>query len=146
MKDVEESQEVVSIPMQTPVGTTDQATLDALVDKVARIYGVSRDHLKVEVVNGLVKIYGKPNLSDLEQNVVEHSALIIQAAERVKQQMKDDLGKSRKLRVYKQRPIVNDRRKIGRNERCPCQSGKKFKQCCLKSVPADLDPITNLMG
>ncbi len=22
------------------------------------------------------------------------------------------------------------RRKVGRNERCPCGSGKKFKQCC----------------
>lgn len=22
-------------------------------------------------------------------------------------------------------------RKVGRNELCPCQSGKKFKQCCL---------------
>lgn len=26
------------------------------------------------------------------------------------------------------------RRKIGRNEPCPCGSGKKFKKCCLMSA------------
>ncbi|WP_426807395.1 SEC-C metal-binding domain-containing protein [Streptococcus anginosus] len=24
------------------------------------------------------------------------------------------------------------RNKIGRNEKCPCGSGKKYKKCCLK--------------
>ena len=27
-------------------------------------------------------------------------------------------------------PFVRDNRKVGRNEPCPCGSGKKFKQCC----------------
>ncbi len=31
-----------------------------------------------------------------------------------------------------QRPYVRDGRKIGRNEPCPCGSGKKYKQCCGK--------------
>lgn len=26
---------------------------------------------------------------------------------------------------------VSTRRKIGRNEPCPCGSGKKFKKCCI---------------
>lgn len=26
-------------------------------------------------------------------------------------------------------PIVHEHRKIGRNEPCPCGSGKKFKKC-----------------
>ncbi|MBC8391880.1 MAG: SEC-C domain-containing protein, partial [Deltaproteobacteria bacterium] len=25
--------------------------------------------------------------------------------------------------------------KVGRNDPCPCGSGKKFKKCCLKKVP-----------
>lgn len=29
-------------------------------------------------------------------------------------------------------PIVNRAAKVGRNEPCPCGSGKKFKQCCAK--------------
>jgi len=30
----------------------------------------------------------------------------------------------------KQVPIKRDGRKIGRNEPCPCGSGKKYKRCC----------------
>lgn len=26
--------------------------------------------------------------------------------------------------------VMTQRRKVGRNERCPCGSGKKLKQCC----------------
>ena len=31
----------------------------------------------------------------------------------------------------KQKPIINDD-KIGRNDPCPCGSGKKYKKCCGK--------------
>lgn len=31
-----------------------------------------------------------------------------------------------------QAPIVNRAEKVGRNDPCPCGSGKKFKQCCLR--------------
>ncbi len=30
------------------------------------------------------------------------------------------------------KPIVNKAAKVGRNDPCPCGSGKKFKHCCLK--------------
>ena len=29
-------------------------------------------------------------------------------------------------------PVVNPLRGIGRNDPCPCGSGKKFKKCCLR--------------
>ncbi len=28
-------------------------------------------------------------------------------------------------------PIIRDKPKIGRNDPCPCNSGKKYKKCCL---------------
>ncbi len=31
-------------------------------------------------------------------------------------------------------------RTTGRNDRCPCGSGRKFKQCCIDWLPPDLDP------
>ena len=31
----------------------------------------------------------------------------------------------------KLRPIVNEGQTIGRNDKCPCDSGRKFKKCCL---------------
>ena len=33
----------------------------------------------------------------------------------------------------KAQPIVNDGPKVGRNEPCPCGSGKKYKNCCGKN-------------
>lgn len=32
----------------------------------------------------------------------------------------------------KAKPIVNAGSKIGRNDPCPCGSGKKYKKCCMK--------------
>ena len=31
----------------------------------------------------------------------------------------------------KVQPRQNTQKKIGRNDPCPCESGKKFKKCCL---------------
>lgn len=31
-------------------------------------------------------------------------------------------------------PIQRVRGRIGRNDPCPCRSGKKFKKCCLQRV------------
>src|SRR5947208_2055365 len=33
-------------------------------------------------------------------------------------------------RIERQEPIRNTSSKIGRNESCPCESGKKYKKCC----------------
>ena len=35
--------------------------------------------------------------------------------------------------VPKVKTIVRDYKKIGRNDPCPCGSGKKYKNCCLKT-------------
>ena len=32
----------------------------------------------------------------------------------------------------KAKPKVNSTKKVGRNDPCPCGSGKKYKQCCGK--------------
>ena len=34
------------------------------------------------------------------------------------------------------RPYVNEKREVGRNDPCPCGSGKKYKKCCLRSERA----------
>lgn len=33
----------------------------------------------------------------------------------------------------KTRPVVRDNKKIGRNDPCPCGSGRKYKNCCMSS-------------
>ncbi len=47
----------------------------------------------------------------------------------------DVLSEERREELYKEQKksgtFVREGRKIGRNEPCPCGSGKKFKQCCM---------------
>ena len=45
-------------------------------------------------------------------------------------EMKD--GKQKEVKVV-HTPITNAEPKIGRNEPCPCGSGKKYKNCCGKN-------------
>ncbi len=44
------------------------------------------------------------------------------------------LSEEKRAELYKSqktsRTVVNTERKIGRNEPCPCGSGKKYKNCC----------------
>lgn len=37
------------------------------------------------------------------------------------------------MRQMRTKPVVRDYKKIGRNDPCPCGSGKKYKNCCLNS-------------
>jgi preprotein translocase subunit SecA len=39
----------------------------------------------------------------------------------------------------KHEPVRNVGKKVGRNDPCPCGSGKKFKACCMrKGAPSDI--------
>lgn len=37
------------------------------------------------------------------------------------------------VRMMCTKPVIRDYKKIGRNDPCPCGSGKKYKNCCLKT-------------
>ncbi len=43
--------------------------------------------------------------------------------------------------VIPPQPFVRKERKVGRNDPCPCGSGKKYKKCCLSKTP--MDPASN---
>jgi preprotein translocase subunit SecA len=40
-----------------------------------------------------------------------------------------DIQRASKERSQKQQPVVRVDQKVGRNEPCPCGSGKKYKKC-----------------
>ncbi|MBR1126454.1 DUF1186 domain-containing protein [Bradyrhizobium lablabi] len=45
------------------------------------------------------------------------------------------------LPAWPDTPVRNPFRDVGRNDPCPCGSGKKFKKCCLGKPPAELQPV-----
>jgi preprotein translocase subunit SecA len=49
-----------------------------------------------------------------------------------RQQM--DAGIAGSQQGEKPKPIKRDQPKVGRNDPCPCGSGRKYKQCCLKNA------------
>ena len=61
----------------------------------------------------------------------------LQAIEKQKSQLQDHLssatashGSDVSAAESKKKPVTNDGRKVGRNDPCPCGSGKKYKNCC----------------
>ena len=52
------------------------------------------------------------------------------------QTSKEELGSDGRRQAPRKAEPVRNVQKVGRNEPCPCGSGKKFKQCHGKGVPA----------
>lgn len=76
------------------------------------------------------------NVVDLTNTTDEH------AAEQMKQFEDsvitgDQLAQIRALYNRRPKQLVRKHAKIGRNEPCPCGSGKKFKNCCMKTGEFD---------
>ena len=44
---------------------------------------------------------------------------------------------------FKREPYVRPAAKIDRNETCPCHSGRKYKNCCLRNEPNCAIPVTS---
>ena len=65
---------------------------------------------------------------------VETSAVHEQApsTSEIAQQQQDAIDASQQRGDDKIDPIRNRNKKVGRNEPCPCGSGKKYKNCCLR--------------
>jgi preprotein translocase subunit SecA len=64
-----------------------------------------------------------------EETVLAVLAVVpkVQSTERVQLAKETGTGGDGTVR---RRPVVNRGRQIGRNDYCPCGSGKKYKKCC----------------
>ena len=65
---------------------------------------------------------------------VETSAIHEQApsTSEIAQQQQEAIDASQQRGDVKIDPIRNRGKKVGRNEPCPCGSGKKYKNCCMR--------------
>jgi preprotein translocase subunit SecA len=77
------------------------------------------DVIKAEIVEYLFKIQG----NKLEEAVQEAAPRAMRYFEHRGEQAEAN-GDGRPT------PVRREGRKIGRNEPCPCGSGKKYKRCC----------------
>ena len=83
-----------------------------------------------------------PIISHLDPEAFEDSeearSIVKRAAEKAPKTLEDALFAivetvfELKKELVPNKPIVNAGPRVGRNDPCPCGSGKKFKQCCGK--------------
>jgi len=81
-------------------------------------------HLVYEQRTGRLRLPDMQDLSD-EANAVKEQSDNVYRQERAQQQAGDGAGGP-----AKQRPVKREAPKVGRNDPCPCGSGKKYKKCC----------------
>ena len=119
------------------------ATSQSLVINAFAI-GICTDNKLVEHHEAIAKCYEK-GLVDLE-HLGDLEDVEIAFGMRAKRETKRELTESQKIwnGVMKKTgaameldkptrmPSVNKEEKIGRNDPCPCGSGKKYKKCCMK--------------
>ena len=92
-----------------------------------RIEGMDMfDEMVLDIKHDVVQMM--MNLRKQDEVKREETAKITGAA----LQALNSLDNGEKMKVEEHKPVVNDGPKVGRNDPCPCGSGKKYKNCCGK--------------
>ena len=90
-----------------------------------RIEGMDMfDEMVLDIKHDVVQMM--MNLRKQDEVKREETAKITGAA----LQALNSLDNGEKMKVEEHKPVVNDGPKVGRNDPCPCGSGKKYKKCC----------------
>lgn len=85
------------------------------------------ERIKMETISVIskVQVREEEDVAAVEQQRRSHAPMQFQHAEASSATAGDDYAEEEGA----EQPFVRDGRKVGRNEPCPCGSGKKFKQC-----------------
>lgn len=76
------------------------------------------------------RTYGKPHMEVNE--MVDKFLSMNQIPVRIQKELNKDSKENNAKSIWsKNEPIVREEPKVGRNDLCPCGSGKKFKKCCM---------------
>ena len=87
------------------------------------------DEMVFSIKHDVVKML--MNLRKQEEVKREEAAKITGAALQTLQSLDND---QKQVKSEINRTVVNQGPQVGRNEPCPCGSGKKYKQCCGKNA------------
>ncbi len=97
------------------------------------MFGVMLEQVKHDTISILsrIRIQGEEDLDEVAERKRAAAAMKYQHAEvsALGTQPAAQGGQTAAPAAEPQLPFVRDGRKVGRNEPCPCGSGKKFKQC-----------------
>ena len=72
---------------------------------------------------------GRQMFEDMVERIHSETASLLLRIN-VRKREPEEEGKTRRPVAPVVKTVVNDARKPGRNDPCPCGSGKKYKNCC----------------
>jgi len=93
------------------------------------MFGVMLEQVKHDTISILsrIRIQGEDDLNEMAERKQSADSMKFQHAEATA--LGEQPKGAQKAAAPAAEPFVRDGRKVGRNEPCPCGSGKKFKQC-----------------
>jgi preprotein translocase subunit SecA len=118
------------------------------VDSLWKDHLLSMDHLKEGIglrgyaqQNPLI-VYKKEGFElfqEMIERIKEETLGILYRIQLAEPERIDEIRKPQEQPMFfsggesetvKKKPVKRDKKKVGRNDPCPCGSGKKFKKCC----------------
>ncbi len=110
------------------------ASADRVTDLIYRV-----EHFDPEFLDYLGSRYNKLDRAQTIHQQVDSQLVAAPAGGGVRQQQDAAIASSQQSTEKKREPVRNVGKKVGRNDPCPCGSGKKFKACCMrKNAGGDL--------
>ena len=95
------------------------------------MFGVMLEQVKHDTISILsrIRIQGEDDLNEMSERKQSADSMKFQHAKASALGERPQGGRQAPAPAPAVEPFVRDGRKVGRNEPCPCGSGKKFKQC-----------------
>jgi preprotein translocase subunit SecA len=100
---------------------------DRVTDLIFRV-----EHFDPEFLDYLGSRYNKLDRAQTIHHQAESQLVAAPGGDGVRQQQEAAIAGSQQSTEKKREPVRNIGKKVGRNDPCPCGSGKKFKACCMR--------------
>ena len=131
--DVDELLELLAYDRQSPASIA--ATLAAARESARR----ARETLSTSMWEGINDrvtdtVFRMEEAEGFQESIWAIGATIHESAPRITAQDTSQQGVAAGGEAKKQEPIRNRKEKVGRNDPCPCGSGKKYKNCHMRQV------------
>ncbi len=108
---------------------------DRVTDLIFRV-----EQFDPEFLDYLGSRYNKLDRAQTIHQEAESQLTAVSSSGGVRQQQDAAIAGSQQSTEKKREPVRKLGKKVGRNDPCPCGSGKKFKACCMRKH-ADADPF-----
>ena len=90
-----------------------------------------RAEVKKSIVTNIfsVKLYSQEEIEELQRRHQEELEMQLEAHKRAQEEAEKKASLEEQKTQQQEGPVRRSMNKVGRNDPCPCGSGKKFKHC-----------------